>query len=238
MQWLLTARVHGYRKRYRGSGHVWQGRFKAFPIEQDEHLLTMLRYVERNALRGAGRAGRGLALMAACRCGSHQGRCPGWSLARYRVQPAGWNWSKRRIAKQSLRPCAQCGPWRTIRRGRMGRPGGGAGGPGIQPAAPGRPRRASAADTGQSDLFTGNVFWMSRFGPATMSARASAGKASTKIGRPSAVCRSETRSGEAVWSVVSHASPTSSIHVPRFEPTEAIHRERKREWRRGDHAEG
>jgi putative transposase len=51
MQWLLTAHVHGYRKRYRGSGHVWQGRFRAFPIEQDEHLLTVLRYVERNALR-------------------------------------------------------------------------------------------------------------------------------------------------------------------------------------------
>jgi putative transposase len=51
MQWLLTAHVHGYRKRYRGSGHVWQGRFKAFPIEQDEHLLTVLRYVERNPVR-------------------------------------------------------------------------------------------------------------------------------------------------------------------------------------------
>jgi putative transposase len=57
MQWLLTAHVHGYRKRYRGSGHVWQGRFKAFPIEEDEHLLTVLRYVERNPLR-AGLASR------------------------------------------------------------------------------------------------------------------------------------------------------------------------------------
>ena len=51
MQWLLTAQVHGYRKHYRGSGHVWQGRFKAFPIEQGDHLLQVLRYVERNALR-------------------------------------------------------------------------------------------------------------------------------------------------------------------------------------------
>jgi putative transposase len=53
MQWLLTAHVHGYRKRYRGSGHVWQGRFKAFPIEQDEHLRTVLRYVERNPVRAS-----------------------------------------------------------------------------------------------------------------------------------------------------------------------------------------
>ena len=34
-----------------GAGHVYQGRYKSFPIEQDEHLLAVLRYVERNALR-------------------------------------------------------------------------------------------------------------------------------------------------------------------------------------------
>lgn len=51
MQWLLTAHAHGYRTRYGGSGHVWQGRFKSFPIEEDSHLLTVLRYVERNPLR-------------------------------------------------------------------------------------------------------------------------------------------------------------------------------------------
>jgi putative transposase len=51
MQWLLTAHVRRYHRHYHGSGHVWQGRFKAFPIEQGEHLLTVLRYVERNPLR-------------------------------------------------------------------------------------------------------------------------------------------------------------------------------------------
>lgn len=51
MQWLLTAQVRRYHQHYKSSGHVWQGRFKAFPIEQDDHLLTVLRYVERNPLR-------------------------------------------------------------------------------------------------------------------------------------------------------------------------------------------
>jgi len=51
MQWLLTAHVRRYHCHYHGSGHVWQGRFKAFPIEQDDHYLTVLRYVERNPLR-------------------------------------------------------------------------------------------------------------------------------------------------------------------------------------------
>ena len=60
MQWLLTAHVRRYHRHYGGSGHVWQGRFKAFPIQQDEHLLTVLRYVERNPVRakslGVGKA--------------------------------------------------------------------------------------------------------------------------------------------------------------------------------------
>lgn len=51
MQWLLTSHVHGYRKIHHTTGHVWQGRFKAFPIEEDHHLLTVLRYIERNPLR-------------------------------------------------------------------------------------------------------------------------------------------------------------------------------------------
>ena len=53
MQWLLTAHVrrfHRMRGR-RSSGHVWQGRFKAFPVQDDDHLLTVLRYVERNPVR-------------------------------------------------------------------------------------------------------------------------------------------------------------------------------------------
>jgi putative transposase len=51
MQWLLTAPVRRYHKQYQSSGHVWQGRFKAFPIEQDEHLAMVLRSVERNPVR-------------------------------------------------------------------------------------------------------------------------------------------------------------------------------------------
>ena len=51
MHWLLTTHTHRYHLRHGTSGRVWQGRFKAFPIKHDGHLLTVLRYVERNALR-------------------------------------------------------------------------------------------------------------------------------------------------------------------------------------------
>lgn len=34
-----------------GYGHLYQGRFKSFPVESDEHFYSLVRYVERNALR-------------------------------------------------------------------------------------------------------------------------------------------------------------------------------------------
>jgi putative transposase len=36
-----------------GHGPLYQGRFKSYPVQSDEHALTVLRYVERIAL-GAG----------------------------------------------------------------------------------------------------------------------------------------------------------------------------------------
>ena len=43
MRWRVAHRTVGY-------GPLYQGRFKSFPVQSDEHLLTVLRYVERNAL--------------------------------------------------------------------------------------------------------------------------------------------------------------------------------------------
>ena len=51
MQWLTTSHVRRYHRHYDSSGHVWQGRFKSFPIQSNEHLLTVMRYVERNPVR-------------------------------------------------------------------------------------------------------------------------------------------------------------------------------------------
>jgi putative transposase len=59
MRWLTlthTQRWHAHRHSA-GTGHVYQGRFKSFPVQDDEHLHTVCRYVERNALR-AGLASR------------------------------------------------------------------------------------------------------------------------------------------------------------------------------------
>ena len=52
--WLTlthTQRWHAHRRSV-GYGHVYQGRFKSFPVqEEDDHFYAVARYVERNALR-------------------------------------------------------------------------------------------------------------------------------------------------------------------------------------------
>lgn len=73
MHWLLTTHAHRHNLTYGTSGRVWQGRYKAFPIEQDEHLLTVVRYVERNAVRS------GLV---------HRARDWKWGSAAWRLGPA------------------------------------------------------------------------------------------------------------------------------------------------------
>ncbi|MCY2973227.1 MAG: hypothetical protein NTW52_01020 [Planctomycetota bacterium] len=52
-RWLThthTLRWHAHHQS-KGTGHLDQGRFETFPIESDEHLLAVLRYVERNPVR-------------------------------------------------------------------------------------------------------------------------------------------------------------------------------------------
>ena len=51
--WLTLThpqRLHAHRHTA-GGGHLYQGRFQSFPVQEDDHLLTVHRYVERNPLR-------------------------------------------------------------------------------------------------------------------------------------------------------------------------------------------
>lgn len=59
LRWLTLTHAVRWHAHYHstGAGHVYQNRFKAFPVAADEHLLAVLRYVERNPVR-AGLVGR------------------------------------------------------------------------------------------------------------------------------------------------------------------------------------
>jgi putative transposase len=53
MHWLLsthTRRVHALTNTI-GTGHLYQGRYKSFLVENDEYLITLIKYVERNPVR-------------------------------------------------------------------------------------------------------------------------------------------------------------------------------------------
>jgi putative transposase len=53
LKWVTATHTMRYHAHYEtsGEGHIYQGRFKSFPIQGDGHFLTVCRYVERNALR-------------------------------------------------------------------------------------------------------------------------------------------------------------------------------------------
>ena len=53
MHWLSLAHAQRWHAFHgtTGTGHLYQGRYKSFLIQKDGHLLTVCRYVERNALR-------------------------------------------------------------------------------------------------------------------------------------------------------------------------------------------
>ena len=53
MQRLTITHVRRWQQHrgYVGLGHVYQGRYKSFPVESDAHFWVVARYVERNALR-------------------------------------------------------------------------------------------------------------------------------------------------------------------------------------------
>lgn len=53
LQWLTVTHVRRWHAQHQtvGTGPLYQGRFKSFPIQEDDHLLSVCRYVERNPLR-------------------------------------------------------------------------------------------------------------------------------------------------------------------------------------------
>jgi putative transposase len=53
LQWLTVTHVRRWHAHHQtqGTGPIYQGRFKSFPVQEDDHYFTLCRYVERNALR-------------------------------------------------------------------------------------------------------------------------------------------------------------------------------------------
>jgi putative transposase len=91
MQWVTGTHSKRWNV-YRGSvgtGAVYQGRFKAFPIQADGHFLTVCRYVEQNPLRArlVARAEDWAWSSLSARCRNcHQIELSEWPI----LQPTNW----------------------------------------------------------------------------------------------------------------------------------------------------
>lgn len=55
MGWLTLTHTQRWHAHYKsiGYGHLYQGRYKSFPVQRDAHFLQLVRYVERNAKRAS-----------------------------------------------------------------------------------------------------------------------------------------------------------------------------------------
>ncbi len=92
--WLTLTHTQRWRAHRRavGDGRLYQGRFKSFLIQRDEHFITVCRHVERNALH-AGLVNRAqdwpwssLWLHVNGPCGDDAPALSGWPIDR----PRGW----------------------------------------------------------------------------------------------------------------------------------------------------
>ncbi len=120
MRWRVSHRTVGYR-------HLYQGRFKSFPVQDDDHLLGLLRYVERNPVLRASRrssttVAMGQPVVEDARRASDQGVV---------IALAGWKAGQldgtRQHALDRNRATVSSGEHcerTTLRRGRLGEPNG------------------------------------------------------------------------------------------------------------------
>ena len=105
MQWLMTSHVRRHHGRYGTSGHVWQGRYKSFPVqptrvpaatrlrgvvEGGDAVLAVLRYVERNPVRAGLVASAEDWPWSSARWWYDGGSAPGFWQARWWARPPDW----------------------------------------------------------------------------------------------------------------------------------------------------
>ena len=120
LHWLTvthTQRWHAFHGTT-GTGPLYQGRFKSFPVETDDHFFTVCRYVERNALR-ANLVGRGVvALVQLVAMAKRALRRATARLAPGSATPVAGGTSIVPRRRRSCKPCEarSCGEAHSVRR--------------------------------------------------------------------------------------------------------------------------
>ena len=91
MQRLTNTHVQRWQRFHRrvGDGHVYQGRYKSFPVQDDGHYFQVLRYVERNALR-AGLVKQAQQWQWSSSWGGRRNNEESWPIERPLETPTNW----------------------------------------------------------------------------------------------------------------------------------------------------
>lgn len=108
--WLTLTHTHRWHahRHSAGTGHVYQGRFKSFPVQEDDHFTRCAG--TSNGMRcgriscGARRTGGGAAYIGGSSVPRR--RMPCWRLGPCRAGRVGWNTSTRSRRKRNWPPCA------------------------------------------------------------------------------------------------------------------------------------
>ena len=70
MRWVTLTHTQRYHTSHGtvGIGHLYQGRYKSFPVQSDSHYLNVLRYIEANPVRAGLVKNAGLWAWSRIRC--------------------------------------------------------------------------------------------------------------------------------------------------------------------------
>ncbi len=128
MQWVSVTHTHRWHSHFdtMGDGPLYQGRFKSFPVQADEHFLSVCRYVEANALRASlvDRAEDwrwGSIWVRQNRGSEFAGWLRAWSRAGRARRPAEADSEGRRTDSERIRRFSESGTSAHLRKGRSGR---------------------------------------------------------------------------------------------------------------------
>ena len=111
MQRLTITHVRRWQEHrgYAGLGHVYQGRYKSFPVQSDDHFWAVARYVERNANAPVSscerRSGGGRVCGDVVRVRQKSGRC--WRRGRSMCQRIGSSESIKPTTSRNWNRCAE-----------------------------------------------------------------------------------------------------------------------------------
>jgi len=116
LRWITVTHTQRWHAHHHtaGTGPVYQGRFKSFPVQTDEHFLTVARYVERNAqratlVRHAEDWQWGSLWRRAQDAGMAQAWLSEWPMVRPRDWVAHVNRPQKAAELEALRVSVQCG---------------------------------------------------------------------------------------------------------------------------------